>query len=190
MSFNANSRLRCAGWLALLVFAIATAGCQRSQSANQAMMAALQQTGQSKVDVVPLAGTVTIDGQPPKIEGREAVIVMLFDTTKPDLKLNQRPYVECDDAGKFAFSTYEKGDGLKPGTYVVAIAELSETKPRRWLGPDRLENLYNDPDTNAANPDFKIEHGPPGKKDHEFRLTRAGAVPVENPGPHAVTAIP
>ena len=190
MFFHANFRLGGAGLLALFVFAMATAGCQHSQSASQAMMIALQQTGRSKEAVFPFAGTVTIDGQPPKLEGRQSLIVMLFDTTKPDLKLSQRPFVECDDAGKFAFSTYEKGDGIKPGTYVVAVAELMETKPRLWLGPDRLNSLYNDPDRNAENRDFKIDHGPSGKKNHEFRLTRAGAEPVENPGPHAVTAIP
>ena len=156
------------------------------------MTIALQQTGQPKVDVFPLVGRVTIDGQPPEIERREAVIVMLFDATKHDLKLSQRPRSsECDDAtGKFAFSIYELNDGVKPGIYVIVIAKLALSRLRRYLGPDQLHNLYNDPDKNAQIAEFCIEHKAPGKTDYEFRLTVAGVEPVENPGPHAVTAIP
>jgi hypothetical protein len=55
-------------------------------------------------------------------------------------------------------------------------------------GPDLLNNLYNDPDKNVADPEFQITVSEPGKSDYHFNLGVAGK-PSATPGPHAVTEL-
>ena len=62
---------------------------------------------------------------------------------------------------------------------------MLKTNGRGYVGPDQLKNLYNDPDTNGQNPDFRIEHKPPGKKDYHFDLAVAGKEPAQ-PGKFAM----
>jgi hypothetical protein len=132
-----------------------------------------------------------IDGAPPEHDPRNPIVVMLVEREEqPNGRARRRRFAECNADEKFGFSTYEPNDGVKPGNYVIVIAKLARGPLRRYVGPDQLRNLYNDPDKNAQIAEFCIEHKAPGKTDYEFRLTVAGVEPVENPGPHAVTAIP
>jgi hypothetical protein len=50
-------------------------------------------------------------------------------------------------------------------------------------------NLYNDPDKNAENSQFKIDIEQPGKTDWNFALDVQGKQPIGTPGPHAVTEL-
>jgi hypothetical protein len=61
--------------------------------------------------------------------------------------------------------------------------------PRAYAGPDQFHNRYNDPDKNAQEATFQIEHKSPGRGDYEFHLLIAGAEPIEIPGPHALTSL-
>ena len=46
-----------------------------------------------------------------------------------------------------------------PGSYIAAIAKLKVKKQKGLVGPDGLQNLYNDPDRNPKeHPELKIEH--------------------------------
>ncbi len=111
---------------------------------------------------------------------------MLSDLSKPDLQVDVRPSAECDKEGKFSFTTYKAGDGVAGGkTYVVAFALLRKAKSA-LVGPDQLENRYNDPDKNAKNPEFVIEHKAPGKTNYEFNL-KVPDVPPGSLGPHSLT---
>jgi len=149
----------------------------------------MAQAGISKGSVYPLAGRVTIDGQAPQLEQGYRLAVVLNDISKPDADVTQRPYVMCDPQGNFFFSTYDKGDGIVPGTYVVAFGVYRYKMKNGLLAPDKLNNLYNDPEKNAQIPQFKIEHKEPGKKDYEFDLQIAGKEPITKPGPKALTEI-
>jgi hypothetical protein len=177
------------GSAAAVVAALACVGCG-PQSAQQRIDAELARTGKEKLTVFPLAGHVTIDGQPPSAiaKGRSKVIVMLYDLAKPDEKPEGRPYVELDPSGGFSFSTYGNGDGLPPGTYVLLFAQLTNKKKEGFIGPDGLKNLYNDPEKNATKPEFKIEHKAPGRSDYAFDLKTAGEETAA-PGPKALTKI-
>jgi hypothetical protein len=172
-----------------VVAALACVGCGQ-QSAEQRVNAELERTGKAKVAVFPLAGRVTIDGQPPSaIEKRRSnVIVMLYDVSKPDDKPEGRPFMTVAPDGAFSFSTYVHGDGIPAATYVFAFALLSNKKKDGYIGPDGLKNLYNDPEKNADKPDFKIEHKAPGRTDYAFDLKTAGETEAA-PGPKALTKI-
>ena len=171
---------------------LATSGCGRS-SAEQRLGVQLKAANATKHDVSPLAGKVLVDGLPARtVSSSQRTVVVLFDRTKADLPVNQRPIAECNPQGEFTFSTYGNGDGVKVGQYVVAIAQLpveSREGPDS-RGLDELKNRYNDPDKNAERPEFVIDHKSPGKTDYQFELKVAGEEPVTSPAPRAVTQYP
>lgn len=179
----ARASIPAAGFLLV----VSIMGCGRSS--QESLDAYLKQTGHSRADVFPLAGKVTIDGQPARYVKPLRLVVMLYDESKPDLPPFRRPCRECNADGEFSFGTYTKGDGLPPGKFVVAFAVLNVTM-QGLKGPDQLKNLYNDPEKNAGNPDFKIDHGRPGKRDYHFDLKVDGRDAIETPGPKSLTELP
>jgi hypothetical protein len=172
------------------LMAIAAPGCSGQQSPEQRLQKALQEAGEQKEKIFPLAGRVSVDGMPPAYDPRYPVIVMLIDREKSNEPTTTRRFIECDPEGRFSFSSYDRDDGVKPGRYLVAIAKLERTAVRAYVGPDQFHNRYNDPDKNAQDGTFRIDHNAPGKRDYDFHLTIAGNDPVEKPGPHAITQIP
>ncbi len=178
-----------APWGILACLLTAAIGCGHSDAR---LLQAIAKTGHDKRPVYPLAGKVTIDGQiPPSAAPNQKLIVMLFDRAQPKLTVNQRPYVECNLQGEFAFTTYKVGDGIFPGDYVIVFAQLTlDRTDDSYRGPDALKNLYSDPDKNATNPEFSIKHEAPGKSNYVFNLAVAGQEAVSEPGPRSVTTIP
>ncbi|HET6325540.1 MAG TPA: hypothetical protein VFG04_12755 [Planctomycetaceae bacterium] len=171
-------------WSSLLVLA-AAAGCSSQQSSEQRIKIALETAGMKATALNPLAGTVTIDGLPPTFpdDRKKHLVIALYDPQKPDAK---HLHVLVREDGSFKFTE----DGIAPGHYVLAFAVLRRKGPGNFIGPDALNNLYNDPDLNAKTyPQFVIDHASPGKKDYEFNLEFAGREPVTTPGPHAVTKV-
>jgi len=160
------------------------------QSEEQRIDTELKRLGEARVKVYPFAGRVTIDGQPPKAaKARERTILMLNDLSKLDVPPNKRQFVVCGPQGEFAFSAYGAGDGIPPGKYVVTIGQYFYSKKNGYTSPDLLKNLYNDPEKNAKNPEFVIDHKDPGKSDYVFNLEIAGKE-AATPGPKAITEIP
>ncbi len=113
---------------------------------------------------------------------------MLFDQSKLDANPDVVPKATVDAKGEFSFSTYDPGDGVAPGKYVMVLLEKKFDKKKGYFGPDLLKNLYNDPDANAKVADLKIDHEPPGKKDYAIDLKLAGR-DAGTPGPKAVTKL-
>jgi hypothetical protein len=172
--------------LCLLLVGFGVAGCASSSSSDQKLEKALKQTSAVREDVFPLAGTVTIDSLAPSPD--LTVVVMLNDPSKPDEPLAKRPSAECDSEGKFSFTTYTRDDGVPgPKKYHVTFAQLRRSH-EVLLGPDQLGNRYNDPEKNAKNPVFLIEHKSPGNKDCSFNLKVEGE-PPGTPGPHSLTHV-
>ena len=163
----------------MAICALVTAGCGRKiDRAEQAF----QDAGLTNVPVARVAGVVTIDGTAPA----PFTLVMLWDPQKPDAGVLR---TICDSDGGFTFTSYEHGDGVPLGTYVVLFAQFSAGRPLGTFDPpDLLNNLYNDPDKNASKPEFQITVESPGRTDHHFNLTVAGE-PAGTPGPHAITEI-
>jgi len=126
----------------------------------------------------PLAGKVKIDARAP---GEGATVVVMLNG---DVGGKVEPCCAfCKPDGTFRFD-----GGHSPGRFVITIARLRMRKGVKWteyLGPDRLRNLYNDPDKNAQCPEFVIDHQAPGKTDYLFDLKVAGTPPVQ-PGANAL----
>jgi hypothetical protein len=168
-------------WSALVMLA-ALAGCSRQQSVESRIQIALANDGLQKTAFYPLAGTVTIDGQPPHFKNRrERLLIVLHNPERPDFP-GFRTVVGPD--GKFQFSK----EGLASGHYVVLFAALHGKGQGSYGGPDGLNNLYNDPDVNAKKEAFVIDHKAPGKEDYDWNLEVAGKEKAA-PGPHALTKL-
>jgi hypothetical protein len=177
--------------LAAVVFVSATVciGCGPA-SPEQRIDTELKATGKGKTLVYPLAGHVTIDGGAPTDvgKGRSNLMVMLYDPSTPDNVPERWQKAEVQPSGDFQFSHYGVGDGVPGGTYVVVFVQLNDKKKKGFIGPDRLKNLYNDPEKNEKVPEFKIEHKKPGKTDYEFDLAVAGK-DEGTTGPKSVTKL-
>jgi hypothetical protein len=144
--------------------------------------------GHQRTTVYPLAGKITVDGQPPEFAEGDRIIVMLNDAAKLGTAAIG-PYVYVGKDGDFTFRTYGTDDGVPAGTYIVTFAKLKAKKRSSLIGPDGFHNLYNDAEQNQKQyPELRIEHQPPGKKDYVFNLQIAGRDEVVA-GPKALTRI-
>jgi hypothetical protein len=171
----------------LLCALAAAAGCSRMQSPEARIQKALAISGMKASPQYRIAGSVTIDGTPPEFkERKQHLVAVLYDPEKPDIPMANRPHTLVKADGHFTFTE----DGVVPGHYVLAFAVLRRKGPGNFIGPDAINNLYNDPDVNAKDhPELVIEHKAPGKTDYEFNLEVAGKPPVTTPGPHAATNV-
>jgi hypothetical protein len=189
--------VRSAERLAILIaIALASAGCG-PKSAEQALDQAFKDNPNAqRVQIVKFEGTVTVDGQPPAKPGTKLFIILNDPKHPQDPKQRPKLIGGCDDEGNFFFSTYGARDGVESGSYVVTFVQLHH--PKGLFGhrasaiyeqPDELKNLYNDPDKNAAVPEFNVEIKQPGQTDWHFDLAVAGKEPDPTPGPHAITRL-
>jgi hypothetical protein len=179
------------GTLALcaVVFCAVFSGCIGRESTDKSIDRALQNAGQVRQVVYPLAGKVVIDGQVPQLAKKMRLVVMLNDTKKPDEPLAKRVFEVCNAQGEFVFHTYSTNDGIPEGKYILTVAELEFSKKRGYQGPDKLQNLYNDPDKNAQVAQFVVDQKAPGKSDYVLNLETAGKE-SGSPGPKALTELP
>jgi hypothetical protein len=87
--------------------------------------------------LVPVSGTVTIDGQP--LTGGY-IFVMPKDARAAGGKI--------DSQGRFTLTTTDEGDGCKPGTHAVTVTA------KEHLSPTRVKHLippkYAQPDTSET----------------------------------------
>jgi len=190
-SFSFVERCAALAGLALLV-----AGCGHS-TADQGLKQAFDANPKIQaVEIAPFEGTVTVDGKP-AVTKRTRLLVILNDPQHP-LEAGKNPALlaGCDADGHFAFTTYTAHDGVKTGSYILTFVQLHDLAARvgrkRNSGfgpPDELKNLYNDPDKNAADAEFKVEIKKPGITDAHFNLVVEGKEPVATPGPHALTLL-
>jgi hypothetical protein len=181
-------------------------GCGRAQSLQEATDKALAENPRyQKIDLAKFSGRVAIDGQPPPKDSQ--LWIFLNDPQKLDKISNMHPpelKIECDEDGRFSYTTMVKGDGVPPGKYIVTFVCLkTKAQPKKRgggrfggdeprmdtvKGSDELRGLYNDPEQNAKIPEFNLDLQPPGKDDYQFNLQVAGK-DEQTPGPHAITTI-
>ena len=179
-------RSRGGRWPLLFVLAAAV-GCSRAQSPEARIQKALAIAGIKGSPQYRIAGSVTIDGTPPEFkERKQHLVAVLYKPEKPDMPMETGPHTLVRENGHFMFTE----DGVAPGHYVLAFAVLRRKGPGNFIGPDGINNLYNDPDVNAkSHPELVIDHQAPGKTDYQFNLDVAGQPTVTTPGPHAVTNV-
>ena len=105
---------------------------------------------------IPVSGQVTFDGKPPPAAGS-----VLFLCTEPAEGYPVRPASAAfDTTGNFQAQTFEPGDGLMPGKYVISI-ECWDTPPNMQGNPGKsfVPRKYQNPQTSG----FTLEITPKSK---------------------------
>ena len=97
----------------------------------------------------PVIGRVTVDGAVPS----SSVQVQCHRTGALDAEHPTFSQTETKEDGTFEISTYESGDGVPAGDYVLTFAwQEFNLFDRSYSGPDKLNNRYSDPKTSQ----FKV----------------------------------
>ncbi|GIW94367.1 MAG: hypothetical protein KatS3mg110_2408 [Pirellulaceae bacterium] len=123
------------------VVALVAGGCSRS-------------SGPPRQPTYPLTGVVTVDGQPAK---EVRVAVHPAGATDPESAVAT---AFTDENGKFSLSTYESGDGVPEGEYVVTFMWGTINPFSFQYGPpDKLNGRYADPAKSQFR--VKVEKGKP-----------------------------
>ena len=122
----------------------------------------MSESGKAQEKAYPLAGKVTIDGQTPKFTDRSyRLVVVLNDPDNLGVPATQRPHVEAKKNGEFAFSRL--GNGTESaGKYIVTFGAFERRAKFGFIPPDKLHNLYGDPDANAKLPSLSLITRPRG----------------------------
>ena len=105
-------------------------------------------------------GVVTVNGVPPD----SPLQISCHDVKGID---TEHPTVSASltgEGGKFEISTYESGDGVPAGEYVLTFEwKQMNLVTMNFGGPDRLNKRYNDPAKSEVR--FKVEEGAKGPID-------------------------
>ena len=126
------------GWLLVVAVSVSLCSCG--------------QKGPSRQKTYPVTGKVTVDGK-----GVANVKVVAKAKEAGDAKLPVLPQAITKDDGSFSLFSYEPGDGVPAGEYVLTFT-WQDLDGLRYSGPDKLKKRYADP----AKSTFKatVEKGP------------------------------
>lgn len=97
----------------------------------------------------PVTGKVTVDGAAPG----SAIQVFCENVAGMDSEHPTYSQTETREDGTFSIATYEAGDGVPEGDYVITFVwQDYNLMARQYGGPDKLKKRYSDPKTS----EFKI----------------------------------
>jgi hypothetical protein len=116
-------------------------------------------SGRDIKEVVPVSGTVTIDG-----DGQEGIVISLHK--KGDTAVVHQSHTE--EGGKYCWTTYRLCDGLEDGTYTLTFKYIPNMKPN-GKGDDLLKGRYADPKKSQF--ELTVELGQPQQSaDYELNM--------------------
>ena len=103
----------------------------------------------------PVTGVVRVDGQPVGQLAISCVSATGLDKANPTVSA-----AFTDKEGAFKISTYEKGDGVPVGDYVLTVIwGQMNLLSMQYGGPDKLKGKYADPATSTIK--FTVKEGVP-----------------------------
>jgi hypothetical protein len=178
---NWNSLPCCRRFAGCVFLGLFLAGCSGGESVEHASQRRGKESNEPAQVLAKLSGRVTIDNQPPAVEPRHALLLMLYDPERPPTESKPPRYAIVQNDGTFKFGQ----GGVPPGSYVALFAELQRGRPGTFRGPDVLKNLYNDPDKNQSVDSLKVEVPAFGKMQN-FNLEVAGREAVNPRGAHSI----
>jgi hypothetical protein len=180
--------VRFVGLKAALVIGLLAIGCG-GEKTDPREKQLLKELGEAPKTLANVAGRVTVDGQAPAFGPENPVQVILYELNNPPTPAKPPLYALCSEDGSFQFMARAREPGAPEGSYVILFAALKHARIGSYKEPDALKNLYNDPDKNQEDPNFKIDLKAPGKTNYEFDLKLADRTKVVTPGPHAITQL-
>jgi len=115
----------------------------------------------------PASGKFLIDGVAPGLAGKEGtdnpphyhVVLKLYPKGRAITKEDVFPSAEVDPmTGSYSFATYNQGDGIPPGDYIITFESLQQAIIGRYkIGPDRFKNNFSNPVTQDQKYSVKID---------------------------------
>lgn len=116
---------------------------------------ACAEEGSPRKETYPVTGEVYVDGEPANY-----LAVTCHDVNGTDTAMPTVSSAFTGPDGKFSISTYESGDGVPAGDYVLTFmwGELNALSGR-YGGPDKLKGRYAEPKKSEVR--FKVEPGQP-----------------------------
>lgn len=191
--------------VALFLAAAALEGCGGGKSEKETVDAWFEANPKLKREpTAPVAGHVSIEGQPPAKGARLFVILTDVNHIDPLTKDGPKIFTHCDAEGNFKFTTYVTGDGVPYGKYVASFVlfhngtrrngkggfgGVSPTRERDFVPPDKLKNIYSDPMKNKSDQAFLVDAEGKGRTDLDFALTVAGKDEVIAPSEYVPTHV-
>lgn len=128
--------------LPLALFIIAGASCSEE--------------GPHRKETYPVTGRVTVDGNVPD----SPIQVTCHSTMGIDQEHPTFSASMTGTDGSFELSTYETGDGVPPGEYVLTFFwGKMNLVSMNYGGPDKLKDRYKDPEKSPVK--FTVEPGKP-----------------------------
>ncbi|MDD4271025.1 MAG: hypothetical protein PHO07_02475 [Pirellulales bacterium] len=116
---------------------------------------ACSEQGPPRKETYPVTGQVYVDGAPANY-----LAVTCHDTKGMDAAMPTVSSAFTGEDGGFSISTYESGDGVPAGDYVLTFMwGQKEAFSGRYGGPDKLNNRYTDPKDAPVR--FTVEAGKP-----------------------------
>lgn len=118
------------------------------------LLSACSKTDPNRKPVTPVRGTVLVDGQ-----GVKDVSIILHDLKGIDKNQPTKSSTITGEGGKFAFSTYEEGDGVPEGEYQMTFTWGKFNPLAMQYEGDEFKGKYNDPTKSEHK--VKVEKGKP-----------------------------
>ncbi|MEX2173662.1 MAG: hypothetical protein WD872_04820 [Pirellulaceae bacterium] len=128
-------------WLGAIALCGALCGCS--------------ETDNGRKPTYPVTGQLFVDKKP-----AAQVQITLHDVNGVDQAAPTYSSTFSGEDGKFALSTYEEGDGVPEGEYVLTFLwGQMNMMSMQYGGPDKLKDKYSDPKTSTIR--VKVEKGKP-----------------------------
>jgi hypothetical protein len=108
----------------------------------------------SRKPTFPVTGAVTVDGKP-----MEQIAVRCISETGIDTKDPTESFSFTDKTGKFKISTYQSGDGVPVGKYVLTFQAGKWNLFSHSYDGDEFNGKYRDPKTSTVK--FEVKEGQP-----------------------------
>jgi hypothetical protein len=100
-------------------------------------------SGPPRKETFKVKGKLTVDGAPPEL----AVQIECHDVKGFDADMPTFSRCDSQEGGVFEIATYQKGDGVPVGEYVLTFTSREfNLMSRDYTGPDKLKNRYKDPE--------------------------------------------
>lgn len=99
--------------------------------------------GPVKKPTSPVTGQILVDGSPP------GASIKVTCHSQDGIDTENPTFSSClsDEDGKFAINTYEKGDGVPAGNYVLTFMwGQMNLMSMSYGGPDKFKGRYSDPE--------------------------------------------
>jgi hypothetical protein len=120
------------------------------------LTACQRQDGHYRKPTSPVTGQIHVDGEPPG----SPLQVACHDLNGMDKEHPSVSAAITDNNGTFRVSTYETGDGIPPGEYVLTFSwQEFNLMSMSYGGPDKLNKRYQDPKQSAVR--FTVVEGQP-----------------------------